>query len=62
METANTTAYYVLCERGSEASELTSDGQVMIFATKRAASLEAARMRLLMEGGQRVTYTIKKAR
>ena len=56
------TTYYILCQCRGEAEPLTSDGQVMIFTTKRAASQEAAKMRILMEGGQKATYTVKAAR
>lgn len=59
---ADTTTYYVLCQCGSQAEALTSGGQVLIFTTKRAASAEAAHMRLLMEGGPKTTYTVKATR
>jgi hypothetical protein len=56
------TCYYILCQLGDNASELTSNGEVCIYATKRLAQQAAAHMRLLMEGGARVTYTVKAAR
>jgi len=61
-DTSPTTYYYVLCQCGPHADALMSDGQVLIFTTKRAASAEAAKMRILMEGGQKTTYTVKAAR
>ncbi len=57
-----TTYYYILCQCGSDSSELLRNGEVMIFTTKRNAEREAAYMRLLMDGGQRVTYTVKAAK
>lgn len=54
--------YYILCQHGNHATELTSDGQVCIYTTKRAAQQAAAHMRRLMEGGARVTYTVKSAK
>ena len=57
-----TTYYYILCQLGTQASELTENGEVCIYTTKRAASQAAAHMRLLMEGGARVTYSVKAAR
>ncbi len=57
-----TTYYYILCQCGKSSSELMSNGEAMIFASKRAAGQQAAKMRVLMEGGQRVTYTVKAAR
>lgn len=62
MTRTGTTYYYILCECGKEASELTANGEVLIFTSKHAASREAAHMRVLMEGGPRVTYTVKAAR
>lgn len=59
---ATTTYYYVLCQCGAQASELTHNGAACIYTTKKAASQAAAHMRLLMEGGARVTYSVKAAR
>lgn len=56
------TTYYILCRCGQQADALMSNGQVMIFTTKRAASQQAAKMRVLMEGGPKTTYTVKVAR
>jgi len=62
MDTANATRYYILCECGSQANELTHHGEVCIYTTKKAAQQAAAHMRLLMEGGAKATYTVKAAR
>lgn len=56
------TTYYILCQCGRQSEALTSHGQVMIFTTKRAANQEAARMRMLMEGGPKTTYSVKATR
>jgi hypothetical protein len=55
-------AYYILCECGGHAEPLMHGGEVLIYATRRAAHADVAHMRLLMEGGPRTRYTVKAAR